>query len=172
MLSVHIGRGGLLLVAGAALGLLALTARGPLGLVKVCGARLHAVLDVAAGILLAASPLVPALRPGLLGIVAVEVVALTWLRVTTLTRYTNRTDPTVATAAASGSNADGEPVPGSPAGPAQPASPALTAIRGLGRLTAGARNRLPDARVTIDEGARRMGGHAGRLQRAWRRASR
>ena len=110
----------------------------------------------------------PALRPGVLGIVAVELVAVTWLRVTTLTRYTPRADATVAAGAAAvpGSNADGRPESGFAPGPTS------SAIRGLGRMTAGARNRLPEAKATVDAGARRMGGHAGRLQRAWRRASR
>ncbi|HXQ75405.1 MAG TPA: hypothetical protein VN791_02830 [Acidimicrobiales bacterium] len=170
VLSVHIGRSELLLTAGALLGLLALTARGPLGIVRVCGSRLHAVLDVAAGILLAASPLVPALRPGVLGIVAVELVAVTWLRVTMLTRYAARADAPVAATVPPTATVPG-PAAGGVRGAGSPSGPPLSAIRGLGRMTAGARNRLPEARATLDAGARRMGGHAGRLQRAWRRAS-
>jgi len=78
---VHIGRSHDLLGAGAVLALLAITARGPLGLVRICGPRLHAVLDVSVALLLAASPLVRALRPGLAGIVVVELAAAALLRV-------------------------------------------------------------------------------------------
>jgi hypothetical protein len=166
--SVHIGHSALLLAAGALFGLLALTAQGPLGLLRVCGRRLHLILDVSAAVLLAAAPLEPALRPGVAGIVVIELVAVAWVRVTTLTRYGDRADggdgrASVDTAAAASSG----PTPA----PAE-AGPALGVIRGLGRMTAGARRRLPDAGVTLDSRARRMGGQAGRLLRAWRRPTR
>jgi hypothetical protein len=136
----------------------------------VCGRHLHHVLDVCAGVLLALAPLARALRPGVVGIVLVELVAVAWLRVTTLTRYAARADSPDA-----GGSVDtsGAPMPTGPmpTGPAD-AGPALSAIRGLGRMTAGARRRLPDAGVSLDSGARRMGAQAGRLQRAWRRATR
>ncbi len=171
MVSVHIGGSPLLLAAASVLGLLALTARGPMGVVRVCGARLHAVLDVTAGILLAASPLVPALRPGIVGIVAVELVAVAWLRVVTLTRYTagvDRRAPTDGADAATTARATA----GSGAGAeGAPPAPTISAVRRLGRMTAGARTRLPEAGRTLDSSARRMGGHAGRLQRAWRRTT-
>jgi hypothetical protein len=159
VLSVHIGGSTLLLGAGAVLGVLALTARGPLGLIRICGPRLHASLDVIAGVLLALSPLVPHLRPGVVGIVAVEIVALAWLRVTMLTRYAVGADepPVVGRATARSAATTGS---------------ALAAIRSAGRLTAGARRRLPEAQTAFDSGARRIGGQAGRLQRAWRRAGR
>jgi hypothetical protein len=180
LLSVHIGRSQLLLAAGAIFGLLALTARGPLGLIRVCGRRLHAVLDVVVGVLLAASPLVPALRPGLAGIVAVELAAVATLRVSMLTRYSPRVDPALDPAVISPASGAGRPVgrnAGSATGSgspetAPPQGPTLSAMRGLGRMVAGAQTRLPDAQVALEAGARRAGGHAGRLQRAWRRAGR
>lgn len=175
VLSVHIGRSELLLAAGAVLGLLAVTARGPLGLIRVCGARLHAVLDVVAGVLMALSPLSPTLRPGALGIVAIELVAVAWLRLTMLTRYHAPTGATMA--AVVGTTA--EPDAGTDAGTDRgsgaaevPAGPTLSTIHRLGRLTAGARTRVPEAQAVLDAGARRVGGQAGRVQRAWRRAAR
>jgi hypothetical protein len=173
LLSVHIGRSHLLLVAGVVFGLLALTARGPLGLIRVCGRRLHAVLDIGVGLLLAASPLVPALRPGVAGIIAVELAAVALLRVSMLTRYSARLEPTPVAAKAGVVRSDALPATAIDSGPAstdeQP-GPTLAAFRGLGRMVAGAQTRLPDAQTALEAGARRAGGQAGRLQRAWRRA--
>jgi hypothetical protein len=152
------------------LGLLALTARGPMGLVRVCGPRLHLLLDVAAGVLLALSPLVRPWRPGAVGVVAIELVAVAWLRVTMLTRYPGRADHDAVTvgspAVSEASSTFDDPVGGDATGRA------LTAIRGLGRMTASARSRIPDSQTTLASGARRMGSRAGRWQRAWRRAAR
>jgi hypothetical protein len=169
VISVHIGGNTLLVIAGATLGLLALTARGPLGLIRLCGPRLHAVLDVTAGVVLAFSPLVRPLRPGVVGIVVLELVVVAWLRISMLTRYTVRPDPSGSAGgpdmSSSSASNDGPEI-----GNVSP-GPTLSAIRGLGRLTAGARNRLPDARDRLPD-ARQMGAHAGRLQRAWRRTTR
>jgi hypothetical protein len=172
LLSVHIGRSAVLLTAAIVLGLLALTARGPLGVVRICGSRLHRVLDVVAGVLLALSPLVRALRPGAIGIVAVEVVALAWLRVTMLTRYTARPGSTDSGVAVTAGAEAGSVMEAGPGNGDATSGPTLSAVRGLGRMTARARNRLPEGRATLDSGARRMGAGAGRLQRAWRRTTR
>jgi hypothetical protein len=175
LLSVHIGRSRLLLAAGVVFGLLALTARGPLGLLRVCGRRLHAVLDVGVGLLLAASPLVPALRPGVAGIVAVELAAVALLRVSMLTRYSARLDPTPLAAKSGVVRSDASPASAIDTGPVttdEPPGPALAAFHGLGRMVAGAQARLPDAQTALEAGARHAGGQAGRLQRAWRRAGR
>ncbi|MHB8593656.1 MAG: hypothetical protein ACYDB3_04895 [Acidimicrobiales bacterium] len=98
-LSIHIAHGAVLVAAGAVFGVLALTAKGPLGVLRVCGRRLHGVLDVIVSLALALSPLVPALRPGAAGIVVVEVSAVAWLRMATLTRYA---EPAVARTGAAG----------------------------------------------------------------------
>jgi hypothetical protein len=175
VLSVHIGRSALLLAAGVGLGILAVTARGPLGLIRVCGARLHAVLDVVAGVLMALSPLVPTLRPGALGIVAIELVAVAWLRVTMLTRYRSPAGATTGATVAAVVGTTAEPDAGAETTPgtaAVPTGPTMSAFRRLGRLTAGARTRLPETQAALEAGARRMGGQAGRAQRAWRRAAR
>jgi len=169
LMSVHIGRSHLLLVGGVIFGLLALTARGPLGVIRVCGMRVHALLDVAAALLLGAAPLIRALRPGIGGIVAIELVAVGWLRMTMLTRYSPRADAQdVGEAEATAISAEAT---GPEVGDAAP-GPTLNAIRNFGRMTAGARTRIPEAKVTLETSARRMGSHAGRLQRAWRRAAR
>jgi hypothetical protein len=165
VLSVHIGGSTLLLVAGIVLGVLAITAHGPLGLVRVCGPRLHAVLDIVAGVAFVLCPLVRPWRPDVIGIVAVELVAVAWLRMAMMTRYSARPDPVghdVTEATVSdvvGPGTDNVPT-----------SAALSAMRGLGRLTANARDKLPDTKVTLDAGARTVGTQAGRLHRAWRRA--
>jgi hypothetical protein len=139
-----------------------------MGLVRVCGPRLHLLLDVAAGVLLALSPLVRPWRPGAVGVVAVELVAVAWLRVTMLTRYPGGADhdAVAAPGVSAASSAFDDPVGGDASGRA------LTAIRGLGRMTASARSRIPDTQTTLASGARRMGSRAGRWQRAWRRAAR
>jgi hypothetical protein len=172
VLSVHIGGSDLLLIGGIAFGLLALTARGPFGLLRLCPARLHGILDVVVAVALALSPLVRPLRPGIVSIVVIEVVAVAWLRVSMLTRYrppassadSASTDPAAAAApsARPASAPADDPTPG----------PALGAIRHLGRLSAGARQRLPEAQGALESGARQLGTHSGRLQRAWRRTTR
>jgi hypothetical protein len=166
VVALHIGHSDLLLVAAVVFGILALISRGPLGLVRACGPRLHGVLDVTAAVVLALAPLVRSLRPGVIGIVVVEVVAVGWLRLATLTRYSTppRTqDGAVSTGASAidvGAGADRSAV----------STPSV--VRGLGRMAAGARNRMPDAKTTLDTGARQVGAHAGRLHRAWRRTTR
>jgi hypothetical protein len=175
LLSVHVGRGHLLLATGVIFGLLALTARGPLGLIRICGRRLHAVLDVGVGLLLGLSPLVPALRPGVAGIVVVELAAVASLRGSMLTRYAPRFDPAPVPAGSAVVGSEASPAIATESGPKTvtgPPGPTLAAIRGLGRLVAGAQTRQPDAQVALEAGARRAGGQAGRLQRAWRRAGR
>jgi hypothetical protein len=178
VLSVHIGGSDLLLIAGLAFGVVALTARGPFGLLRLCPARLHGAVDVVVAVVLALSPVLRPLRPGIVSIVVIEVVAVAWLRVSMLTRYRLRA-PSAAPAAT-------DPAAAPPALPASAPTddatdhttavtatgPALGAIRHLGRLTAGARQRLPEAQGALESGARQLGTHSGRLQRAWRRATR
>jgi hypothetical protein len=169
-LSVRVGHSQLLVAGGAAIGLLAMSARGPLGLVRICGTRLHAVADVGVGIALAVAPIWRTLRPGAVGLVAIELVAVAWLRVGTLTRYTDRPRAVAP---------DTPPAPSPVVAPEggttdtdTPVRPGLTAVRTLGRMTARARHHLPEAEATLHTGARRLGGHAGRLQRLWRRSLR
>jgi hypothetical protein len=156
----------LLLVAAGAFVVLAVTARGPLGLVRICGPRLHATLDIVVALAVAAAPILPALRPDITGILVVEVAALAWVRLATLTRYTR---------VPSGSSATIDTVPaplptgqGPPVEPTVPPPPATVMVRGLGFLAGRSARRLPDAEEKLRDGARQAGRHAARLQRAWR----
>ena len=76
--SVHVSRGGLLVGGGVALFVLAVTADGPLGVVRVCGRRLHRILVMALAVVLAAGCAVAALRPDVEGLLVIgaAVVAL------------------------------------------------------------------------------------------------
>jgi hypothetical protein len=178
-LSVHIGHSGLLLVAAGAFALLALTARGPLGVARLIGPRLHATLDVAVAVAMAAAPVLPAFRPDINGILVVEVAAVAWVRLATLTRYT-RAPAGAGTRPASGDGALGDRASGDRASgdigprpfndaPGSAPRPARVAARGLGILAGRSARRLPDAEETLRSGARQVGRHAARLQRTWRK---
>ena len=97
--SVHIPRAGLLVVAAAALGILALSARGPLGLLRICSQRTHVLACVVVAVLLLVAPILPALRPDTAGIVVVAVAMLALLRLATITS-TDPRPPTKATGGA------------------------------------------------------------------------
>ena len=160
-LSVHIARSGLLLAAAGAFALLAITARGPLGIIRLCGPRLHGALDIAVAVALAAAPILPALRPDATGILVVEVAALAWIRLATLTPYT-RPAPDSPPSLFAG------PVPGSASDAAATPPPGAAVARGLGILAGRSARRLPEAEEKLRTGARHAGRHAARL-RAWRK---
>jgi hypothetical protein len=84
-LSLHVDDGRVLVAAGVVYAALAVTADGPLGLVRLCGRRLHVTLVVGASVVVALAPVVPALRPDLEGILILEVIAIGMLRLATLT---------------------------------------------------------------------------------------
>jgi len=182
--SVHISRSGLLLGAAGAFALLALTARGPLGVARWCGPRLHAALDIGVALVVAAAPLVPVLRPHWTGIVVVEVAAVAWVRVATLTRYTRPAQPDPGTsrpgASPAGASVAGTSVAGMPPGTSHPGAvdPAdesrqvrTSAVvgRGLGILAGRSARHLPAADERLRGGARQAGRHLSRLQRTWRK---
>ncbi|HTZ10527.1 MAG TPA: hypothetical protein VMB72_15745 [Acidimicrobiales bacterium] len=110
--SVHVARGGLLVGGGAAFAVLALTAPGPLGALRVRRVGLHATLDVVVPVLMALAPALPALRPGAAGIAVVELAALAWIRLATLTRYPRPTPATAPGTGAGPGRVDGGTVPG------------------------------------------------------------
>lgn len=85
-ISIHVAHGDLLVVAALAMVALAITAHGPLGIVRVCGQRLHVLLASVLAVLLALAPIVPALRPDIQGIIVIEFGAVGLFRVATLTR--------------------------------------------------------------------------------------
>jgi hypothetical protein len=84
-LSLHVTNGGLLVGAGALFAVLAMVADGPLGVARVCGRRLHVVLVMAASVVVALAPILPAVRPDLEGILVIELVAVGLFRLATLT---------------------------------------------------------------------------------------
>jgi hypothetical protein len=84
--AVHLTSEGSLLAAAALFALLAVTARGPLGSVRLCPRGLHAVLVVIASAAVALSPILPVLRPDLIGIIVLEFGAVGMIRLATLTR--------------------------------------------------------------------------------------
>ncbi len=166
-------------MAAGAFALLAVTARAPLGLARVCGPKLHATLDVVVAVAVAAAPILPALRPDITGIAAVEVAALAWVRLSTLTRYTRLAVPSGGTPLGDGVTVGADPVSnntgalgataggtGDGAGP--PATGAVV-LRGLGILAGRSARRLPEAEEKLRGGARQAGRHAARIQRTWRK---
>ena len=90
-LGIHSVHGGLLFVAAAAFVILAATARGPLGILRLVGPSIHKALDVTVPVLIGLAPIWPAMRPDLGDTILLELLVLVWLRVTTLTSYRART---------------------------------------------------------------------------------
>jgi hypothetical protein len=88
-LSLHVDRGGVLAVAGGVFAALALTADGPLGIVRIFSRKLHVILAVVAAVVVALSPVVSAIRPDIEGILILEVIAVGIIRLATLVN----TDP-------------------------------------------------------------------------------
>ncbi|HUY66534.1 MAG TPA: hypothetical protein VMV06_06930 [Acidimicrobiales bacterium] len=87
--SVHVSNAGLLVAAAATFAALAVTARGPLGIVRICGERLHLVLVMAAAGIMAVGPVIPALRPDIEGIIVLEFGAIGLMRLATFTRLSD-----------------------------------------------------------------------------------
>ena len=83
--SVHVSNAGLLVAAAAVFAALAVTARGPLGIVRICGERLHVVLVMATAGAAAIAPVIPALRPDIEGIIVLEFGAVGLMRLATFT---------------------------------------------------------------------------------------
>jgi membrane protein implicated in regulation of membrane protease activity len=171
--SVHVAHGGLLVVAGVLLAVLALTADGPIGVLRVCGQRLHRSLVVVLAVAMGVVALVPASRPDTEGVlmIAFAVVALVYLATrTTVTPRGRRRRGRRA--------ADGEPVIDAtatvvtptgdpPADAPPPGSDPDSALRRAGR-TAGAasaagRRAVDEHRPQVEDQVRRTLRGAGRL---------
>jgi len=153
---VHVARGGLLVAGAGAFAALALTAPGRLGALRVCGVRLHAVLDVVVALALAAAPALRSVRPDATGIVVVEVAAVGWIRLSTLTRY-RRPQPAAPVA-----------VPTSGRGATAPRAGGATAPRAGGATAP--RAGVATVPAALASGARGAGRAAARLHRRWRNA--
>ncbi len=106
--SVHVANSGLLVAAALAFAVLAVTAHGPLGIVRLCRPALHLTLVVSVGVVVALAPLLPAARPDVEGIIVIEFGAIGLIRLATLTDMNppsrrskaRRTDRTVIDATA------------------------------------------------------------------------
>jgi hypothetical protein len=84
-LLIHVSNGGLLVVAAIVFFILAVTARGPLGVFRICSQRLHLMLAIAAAVAVAVAPVIPAIRPDVQGIIVIEFGAIGLIRLATLT---------------------------------------------------------------------------------------
>ena len=94
-ISAHIHNGGLLVAAALAFVVLAVSADGPLGIVRVCAQPLHVAVTIAVAIVAALAPVIPAIRPDIEGLIVLEFGAVGIIRVATLTQITAspRTNP-------------------------------------------------------------------------------
>jgi hypothetical protein len=184
--SVHVSNAGLLVAAAAAFAVLAVTARGPLGIVRICGERLHVVLVMAVAGTAAVAPLIPALRPDIEGIIVLEFGAIGLMRLATFTRLSDtaravspsRRGSSVidaratvvvpgATPGSPATPAPGPPGPGSPGWRPSGVAPGSATARWLGRTagTAAASGRRAAARhrPAAEARVRRSIRSAGRL---------
>ncbi|HEY2564592.1 MAG TPA: hypothetical protein VGI44_12820 [Acidimicrobiales bacterium] len=84
-LSLHVDRGGLLVAGTGVFALLAITAKGPLGLVRVVPRRLHVYAVCVVAVVLALAPILPQIRPDVSGIIIIEFAAIGLFRLATLT---------------------------------------------------------------------------------------
>jgi hypothetical protein len=84
--SVHVTNGGLLVAAALVLAGLAVTAQGPLGLLRLCSRPLHLVLVMTAAGVAAVAPILPAVRPDIEGIIVLEFGAIGLIRLASFTQ--------------------------------------------------------------------------------------
>jgi hypothetical protein len=85
-LSLHVDRGGLLVAGTAVFALLAITAKGPLGLVRLVPRRLHVYFVCVVAVVFALAPIIPQIRPDASGIIIIVFGAVGLFRLATLTR--------------------------------------------------------------------------------------
>jgi len=175
-LSLHVTRAAVLLGAATVLAAISLTAKGPLGVIRLVGRPAHrvAALVVAAG--MAAVPLVPALRPGVDGIAVLELGAIGLARVATLVRVAP--GPLTAELEPSGRRGARRERPEAAPGSGETDPPAVARVaRWAGRTTSQtgtAVNRVADAhgpaaKAHVLRAARTSGRVTGRLTAAQRR---
>jgi hypothetical protein len=173
-ISAHVTRGGLLVAAAVVFAILAITAQGPVGLVRVCGPRLHLVLVTVAAAVVAVAPVIPAVRPDIEGIIVLEFGALGLIRLATFTQsgdqvLSGRTGPPVIEARATVVAPGGGPRRAAPR-PSGPGSPG-GAARWMGRTAAAAAEsgkrvaakHRPAAEARVRQSIRGAGKIAGRV---------
>jgi hypothetical protein len=152
-LSLHVDRGGLLVAGTAVFALLAITANGPLGLVRVVPRRLHVYAVCVVAVVFALAPILPQIRPDVSGIIIIEFAAVGIFRLATMTSTvvtvraprgsrasTKAASPTVATprpateaAPRSAMGADAAPQSGTGAESPQPAPETVSTSETAGR---------------------------------------
>jgi pyruvate/2-oxoglutarate dehydrogenase complex dihydrolipoamide acyltransferase (E2) component len=142
-ISVHVGNSGLMVAAALAFTVLAVTARGPLGIVRICRPWLHLTLVMSVAVVVALAPVIPAVRPDIEGIIVIEFGALGLIRLATLTDMnpsrrsrSRRSDRTVIEATATVGEASA-PAPAIPPPARTPSQSSATgaAARWAGRAT-------------------------------------
>jgi hypothetical protein len=180
--------GQVLLAAAAYLLVLAMLSRGPLGLVRILGPRVHQAFDLALVAGLAVSPIIVRGDLDIAGVIVAEALAIVLLRVALRTHYA----PALASST-SDAGADPDAVahpsvqePAAPSPPSAPSTgpeegnddteqaeatppaarrPAPTTAWTAGVLAARARRRGTGPDRTLGEGARRLGTALGRANR-------
>jgi hypothetical protein len=187
--SVHVSNGGLLIVGAAVFAGLAVTAKGPLGLLRLANRRLHLILIIVAAALILVAPIVPAFRPDIEGIIVIAFATVGLIRLATLTNpdtvvaVGRRRTPVIDTSATVGPMVTPEPAePPAPAratssGPSTTGRTASTsssldaAGRWLGRTTGAAaasgkrvvEEHGPEAGARVRRSIRSAGRVTGRL---------
>ncbi len=164
-ISIHVSNGGLLVAGAVAYAVLAVSARGPLGIVHVCSQSLHLVLVIIVSVLVALAPVVAVLRPDIEGIIVVEFGAVGLLRVCTLTRVSSVIDTTAIESTAVVADATA-PTPPSPMPPPSDAAARWAgrtsgAVAATGRRVAAAYG--PKAGEQVRQSIRKAGRKAGRI---------
>jgi hypothetical protein len=180
-ISVHVGNSGLLVGAAVAFAALAITAHGPLGILRICRPWLHLTLLIAVAAVVAVAPVLPALRPDIEGIIVIEFGAIGLIRLATLTdmhpssrsgRSTSsssgRHDRTVIDATATAGAATATPVPnGSPGAGSRTGAAARWAGRAAGVASVSGRRAVakhgPEAEAQVKRAIRGAGRWTGRL---------
>jgi hypothetical protein len=190
-ISIHIHSGGLLIGAAVLFMVLAATAGGPLGIVRVCSPRLHLVLVVVAGVLIGLAPIIPAVRPDIQGIIVVEFGVVGLIRFATLTKvadgaegmrigmphHSSVIDTTATVSPSSARSSEAAEAGGGSRRTADPSSSSATddAARWAGRAAAAAAasgretaaKYRPEAEAHVKRTIREAGKLAGKLASRW-----
>ena len=173
--SVHVSHGGLLIAGGVALFVLAVTADGPLGVVRVCGRRLHRVLVMALAVVLAAGCAVAALRPDVEGLLVIGAAVVALLLLASRTTVTGGRGRRRQGAPGRGEVIDATATVTPPPSDRQATGPvdaaadpaADSALRKAGRTTGAAaaagKRAVDEHRPVVEDGVKRTIRGAGRL---------
>ena len=178
-ISVHVANSGLMVAAALALAVLAVTAQGALGIVRLCPPRLHVTLLVSVAVVVALAPLLPAARPDIEGIIVLEFGAIGLIRLATLTdmnlssrRSTSRRpDRTVidatATVAEDAASRPAAPDPPATTGSTSTGAAARWAGRAAGAASLSGRQAVarhrPEAEAQVKRALRGAGRLTGRI---------